>query len=151
VLGYFAIARQEGATIVTGGEQANNGPLANGLFLKPTILDNVRNEMRVAREEIFGPVTSVLTWDTEEDVVRQANDSRYGLAGAIWTHDLERAHRMARALETGIIWINAYYNLETGMPVGGYKESGFGRELAWDILRDYTHTKSVVIPIGVSR
>jgi aldehyde dehydrogenase len=148
VLGYLRIAREEGAKIVTGGDVATGGALDKGWFIQPTILDNVRNDMRVAREEIFGPVTSVLTWDTEEEVIAQANDSRYGLAGAIWTRDLTRAHRMARELETGIVWVNTFYNMPTGMPGGGYKESGYGREFAWDVLKDYTTTKSVIINLG---
>jgi acyl-CoA reductase-like NAD-dependent aldehyde dehydrogenase len=148
VLGYFEVARAEGAAIVTGGEAARGGALDRGWFIKPTIFDHVRNDMRVAREEIFGPVTSVLTWDDEADMLAQANDSRYGLAGAIWTRNLSRAHRITRELETGVIWVNSFYNMQPGMPVGGYKESGYGREFAWDVLRDYTITKSVIINLS---
>jgi len=145
VRGYFDIARSEGATVLTGGEVARGPSVEKGLFLTPTVLDNVTNDMRVAREEIFGPVTTVIVWDDETDMIHQSNDSRYGLAGAVWTSDLNQAHRIARHLETGIVWVNSYYNLPRGVAVGGYKQSGFGRELAWDILKDYTITKSVVL------
>jgi aldehyde dehydrogenase len=108
----------------------------------------------VAQEEIFGPVTSVITWDDEAEMIRQANGTRYGLAGGIWTRDLSQAHEIARALETGVVWVNRYYNLQIGIPVGGYKQSGFGREMALDILQHYTITKSVIInlkegPLGI--
>jgi aldehyde dehydrogenase len=154
ISGYLDIAPREGATVLTGGQRASGAGLDNGYFISPTILDNVTHEMRVAREEIFGPVTCLFTWDDPEDVVRLANDSRYGLAGGIWTKELTEAHRFARALETGTIWINRYYNLLAGMPVGGYKESGFGRELSLDSVMHYTTTKSVMMnltdtPIGV--
>ncbi|MCZ4340088.1 aldehyde dehydrogenase family protein [Sphingomonadaceae bacterium G21617-S1] len=147
VQGYFDIARGEGAEIATGGTAATVADFPDGLFLKPTILSGVRNDMRVAQEEIFGPVTSVIAWDDESEMLRQVNDSRYGLAGAVWSNDLKQAHRIARDMQTGVIWVNTYYNLPRGMPVGGYKQSGFGRELSWDILRDYTITKSVIIPL----
>jgi len=114
VRGYFDIARSEGATVLTGGEVARGPSVEKGLFLTPTVLDNVTNDMRVAREEIFGPVTTVIVWDDETDMIHQSNDSRYGLAGAVWTSDLNQAHRIARHLETGIVWVNSYYNLPRG-------------------------------------
>jgi len=104
--------------------------------------------MRVAREEIFGPVTSILTWADEQQVILEANDSPYGLAGGIWTRDVAQAHRIARELQTGTVWINRYYNNEIGQPLGGYKQSGYGREFTFDILRDYTVTKSVVVNLS---
>jgi acyl-CoA reductase-like NAD-dependent aldehyde dehydrogenase len=150
VRGYFDVAREDGATILTGGEVHDGGGTGGGLFLKPTILADVTNSMRVAQEEIFGPVTSVLTWEDERQMLAEVNDSRYGLAGSVWTEDLKQAHRIARGMQTGVVWVNTYYNLPRGMPVGGYKQSGFGRELTWDVLRDYTVTKSVVIPLDRS-
>jgi aldehyde dehydrogenase len=154
VVGYLNLAKEEGAKVLIGGSAATSGELAKGLFIQPTILDDVRYDMRVAQEEIFGPVTSVITWDDEAEMIRQANGTRYGLAGGIWTRDLSQAHEIARALETGVVWVNRYYNLQIGIPVGGYKQSGFGREMALDILQHYTITKSVIInlkegPLGI--
>ena len=136
-----------------GGKREVDG-LPDGLFIKPTIFTDVRNEMRIAQEEIFGPVTTVIGWRDEADVIRMANESIYGLGGGLWTRDLPRAHRMARALETGTVWVNRYYNFIGGMPIGGYKGSGFGREFASEALNNYSQTKSVIInleegPIGV--
>jgi acyl-CoA reductase-like NAD-dependent aldehyde dehydrogenase len=150
VLSYIDVAREEGATIVTGGTAATGGALDKGYFIRPTILDDVTNSMRVAREEIFGPVTSVITWDTEEEVIAQANDSIYGLAGGLWTKDLSRTLRMTRALETGVVWVNTYYKLPMGMGVGGYKQSGFGREMSLHALEHYTQIKSVWVDLNQS-
>ena len=110
--------------------------------------------MRIAQEEIFGPVTCVIPFKTDDQVVAMANDSIYGLGGGLWTSNLGRAHRMAREIRTGTIWINRYYNFVPGLPLGGYKESGFGREGAFETLNHYTVTKAVVInlnegPLGV--
>lgn len=154
VTGYFEIARAEGATVRTGAEVLSIPGLENGLFVRPTILDDVKGNMRVAQEEIFGPVTSVLTWKDEASLMPALNDNPYGLAGGIWSKDLTQVHRLARKMETGTVWVNRYFNVKTGMALGGVKQSGFGREFALDILKDYTHTKSVVInlnegPIGV--
>jgi len=107
--------------------------------------------MSIARDEIFGPVTSAIRWTDENDMLEQANSSVYGLAGGVWTHNMAQGHRIARALETGTVWINRYYNLKPGMPIGGYKQSGFGREFSFEVLNHYTLTKSVVINLQEGR
>jgi aldehyde dehydrogenase len=145
ILGYLDLGPREGAKVLSGGKAARIKGLENGFFIEPTVFVDVKNTMRIAQEEIFGPVTSVITWKDDEDVIRLANDSVYGLGGGLWTRDLARAHRMALALETGTIWINRYYNFIGNMPLGGYKQSGFGREFAHEVLGHYTMTKSVVI------
>jgi acyl-CoA reductase-like NAD-dependent aldehyde dehydrogenase len=101
--------------------------------------------MKIAQEEIFGPVTDILVWDDEDDMIGDVNDSIYGLAGGLWTRDLARAHRISRAMQTGTVWVNRYYNFQFGQGVGGYKQSGFGREGTLDTLDHYTITKNVVI------
>lgn len=142
---YLDLGPREGARVVTGGRPAAIEGLADGYFIEPTIFAGVRNDMRIAQEEIFGPVTCVIRWNDEEEMLRQVNAVEYGLAGGIWTNNLTRAHRISRAMETGIIWINKYYNFKPGMPGGGYKQSGFGREACLATLDHYTLTKSVVI------
>lgn len=151
---YLNIAREEGADIVCGGSAAQIEGLENGLFIQPTILDNVHNDMRVAREEIFGPVIGVIEWEDEAEMIRQVNDVEYGLGGGLWTKNLARAHRISRAMETGTVWINRYFNMKAGQPIGGYKQSGFGRENALETLNHYTVSKSVVVnllegPLGL--
>ena len=154
VSAYFDVANQEGATTLLGGKRAKIAGLENGFFIEPTIFSKVDNKMRIAQEEIFGPVTCVIPFKTDDQVVAMANDSIYGLGGGLWTSNLGRAHRMAREIRTGTIWINRYYNFVPGLPLGGYKESGFGREGAFETLNHYTVTKAVVInlnegPLGV--
>jgi aldehyde dehydrogenase len=148
VKGYLELGPEEGATALTGGKPARIEGLDQGYFIEPTIFTDVRNEMRIAREEIFGPVTCVLRWTDEEEMLRQVNDVEYGLAGGIWTRDLTRAHNMARRMETGIIWINKWYNFTPGVAGGGYKQSGFGREGGLATLDHYTHTKVVAINLA---
>ncbi|KRB85473.1 aldehyde dehydrogenase [Sphingomonas sp. Root710] len=148
VRGYLDLAPQEGASIFFGGNAASIAGQENGYFIEPTIFTDVRNNMRVAQEEIFGPVTSVIRWTDEEDMLRQVNDVEYGLAGGLWTNDLRRAHRISRAMETGMVWINRYYNIKPGTPTGGFKQSGFGRESCLETLNHYTHTKSVVVNLA---
>lgn len=145
ICGYLELGPQEGARLVTGGERATGGDLDAGNFIRPTVFANVTNDMRIAQEEIFGPVTCALTWSDETDMLRQANDSVYGLAGGVWTKDLASAHRISKAMQTGTVWVNRYYNLVSGMPLGGYKQSGYGREFCHALLEHYTITKSVVI------
>lgn len=145
VKSYLDIAVEEGAIPLTGGKAAIVEGFEQGHFIEPTILDNVNNQMRVAREEIFGPVTSLITWKDEDDVVAQANDSPYGLGGGVWSKDITEANRLARDLDTGCVWINRYYNMRPGIPMGGFKMSGFGREASRDVLHNYTIRKSVVI------
>jgi acyl-CoA reductase-like NAD-dependent aldehyde dehydrogenase len=154
VLSYLELGVKEGAKVYRGGKRASVPGLENGNFIEPTIFTDVDNRMRIAQEEIFGPVTCAITFKTDEDAIRIANDSAYGLGGGLWTRDLGRAHRVSRAMQTGTIWVNRYFNMKPGMPVGGYKQSGFGREFCFDILEHYTLTKSVIInlderPLGV--
>lgn len=156
VASYLELGPREGASVIAGGGKAHIQGLENGLFIEPTIFDDVRNDMRIAREEIFGPVTCILGWRDDDEVLAMANDSAYGLGGGVWTRDLGRAHRMAHALETGTVWVNRYYNFMPGQPLGGYKESGFGRENSAETLMHYTQAKAVIInlnegPIGLYR
>jgi acyl-CoA reductase-like NAD-dependent aldehyde dehydrogenase len=148
VLSYIDLGRSEGATTITGGKAATVKGFEDGLFIEPTLFTNVRNEMQIAQEEIFGPVTDIFTWDDEAEMLRQVNDNPYGLGGGLWTRDLTRAHRVTRAMETGMIWVNRYYNFKPGQPIGGYKQSGFGREGAMETLNHYLVSKSVVINLN---
>ena len=147
ILGYLEDGPREGARVLMGGGRASVPGCENGLFIQPTVFVDVKNTMKIAQEEIFGPVTSVLTWKDDDKVIRLANESVYGLGGGIWTSNLGRAHRMACALATGTVWINRYYNFLGGMPIGGYKQSGFGREFAHEVLNHYTLTKSVIVDL----
>ncbi|MFU2016615.1 aldehyde dehydrogenase family protein [Peribacillus butanolivorans] len=141
---YVAVGFEEGAELVTGGQRGNK----NGYYFTPTIFGDVTNEMTIAREEIFGPVVSVIRFKDEEDALRQANDTIYGLASGIWTNDLKRAHRMARGIQAGTVYVNTYSMLDSTTPFGGMKQSGFGRELGVQAMDMYTHSKSVWIDLA---
>lgn len=145
IMGFIASAREEGARLVTGGERATEGELAGGLFVKPTIFAEVRNDMKLAQEEIFGPVLSIIPFDTEEEAIAIGNDTRYGLASGIWTTSLNRMHRVSRALRTGMVWVNTYRAVAVQTPFGGVKESGFGRERGQEGLMEFLTTKNVMI------
>jgi acyl-CoA reductase-like NAD-dependent aldehyde dehydrogenase len=146
---YVGIARDEGATVFAGGESPQLDPqFQNGYFFQPTIFSEVKNSMRVAQEEIFGPVTSVITFENDEDLIRQANETIYGLSAGIWTKDITRAHRFAKAIKAGVVWINTYNMMNAASPFGGYKQSGYGREMGRHALELYTQVKSVWVDLS---
>ncbi len=149
VLDYIGKGKAEGATLVTGGErQPING---KGYFVQATVFADVNNQMTIAREEIFGPVLAVMPFDSEDDAVALANDSVLGLAAGVWTRDIKRGHRVAHRLEAGTVWVNAYNRYDTATPFGGYKESGFGRDMGPEALDGYLQTKSVWIDLSEDR
>ncbi|HEX8846792.1 MAG TPA: betaine-aldehyde dehydrogenase [Pyrinomonadaceae bacterium] len=149
IKGYVDIAREEGATVLTGGcPPSLEGDFQKGYFFQPTIFSEVKNQMRVAQEEIFGPVTSVITFKDEEDLIKQANETIYGLSAGIWTRDITRAHRFAREIKAGVIWINTFNMFNAASPFGGYKQSGYGREMGKHALELYTQVKSVWVDLS---
>jgi betaine-aldehyde dehydrogenase len=145
---YIEIGLGEGATLVVGGAAPDDPTLADGAYLMPTVFDGVDNDMRIAREEIFGPVVSVIPFDTEDEALRLANATPYGLSGSIWSRDIGKAMRAARALQSGVISINTNSSVHTEAPFGGYKMSGIGRELGMAALDLYTETKNIFIDIS---
>ena len=147
VLGYVEAGRREGATLAAGGERVRVGD-GRGYFLQPTVFTGVSNSMRIAREEIFGPVLSVIPFKDADDAVAQGNETFYGLAAAVWTRDVGKALRMARSLRAGTVWVNAYNLYDAALPFGGFKESGFGRELGQAGLDLYTEVKSVWVDLS---
>jgi aldehyde dehydrogenase (NAD+) len=146
VQGYLKIALDEGAVIAAGGGQPEG--LGDGYYVEPTVLTGVTNDMRVAREEIFGPVVSVIPFDTEEEVVALANDSEYGLGGGLWTRDVGRAHRVARAIRTGMMWVNCYGVTDPSIPYGSAKMSGYGVKGGPGHIEEYLYKKTVWVRTG---
>ena len=142
---YFQVAREEGAHAVVGGDACDDPELAPGFFVPPTIYTGVRNDMRIAREEIFGPVASVIPFGDEEEAIALANDSDYGLAAGLWTRDVSRAHRVAARLEAGQVFVNDWLSGTVEQPFGGYKQSGYGREKGIEALQHYTQLKSITV------
>jgi acyl-CoA reductase-like NAD-dependent aldehyde dehydrogenase len=147
VTGYLEKGKKEGAKAVVGGERNTAAGLEKGYFVKPTVFTGVRNDMTIAREEIFGPVVSLIPFKDENDAVLQGNDTTYGLAAGVWTRDVSKAHRVARALRAGTVWVNTYGVIDTSAPFGGYKQSGYGRELGKYALDLYTQVKTVMLRV----
>jgi len=148
VMDYITVGRDEGADIVVGGAAPDDAALKDGAYLMPTVFDNVSNDMRIAREEIFGPVVGIIPFDSEEEALRLANETPYGLSGSIWSRDIGRALRAAKALQAGVISVNSNSSVHTEAPFGGYKMSGIGRELGMHALDLYTEVKNVFVDLG---
>ena len=146
ILAHIRKGKAEGADMILGEPAAR---VERGYFIAPTIFDNVRPEMTIAREEIFGPVLAAIEFADLDEAIAKANDTRYGLAAGVWTRDVKKAHYVARRLQAGTVWINTYNVYDTAAPFGGYKQSGFGREMSAHALEHYTQVKSVWVDLNM--
>src|SRR5262249_36314509 len=147
VLGYVEAARQDGGELVLGGRAPTDPALRQGYYVEPTVVRARHFRDRVAQEEVFGPFVTVLTFKTDEEALEIANGTEYGLGGGLWTRQLERAHRFARAMKSGMVWINCYKRVSPGSPFGGVGQSGYGREMGFEAMREYTQVKSVWVNV----
>jgi betaine-aldehyde dehydrogenase len=147
VVDYVEAGKAEGAALVCGGEPPTDKALAEGAYLMPAVFDRATTDMRIVREEIFGPVVAVIPFDTEEEAVALANATPYGLSGSVWTRDIARAIRVAKAVQTGVVSVNCNNSVHIEAPFGGYKMSGLGRDLGLDAIREYTEVKNVYVDL----
>ena len=148
-MSYIELAQSEGGTVLTGGKQRLvDGRCADGWFIEPTVIEGLTHSCRTNQEEIFGPVVTIMPFDTEDEVLGFANDVRYGLSATVWTENLTRAHRVASKLEAGIVWVNCWLLRDLRTPFGGVKDSGVGREGGFEALRFFTEEKNVCIKFG---
>jgi acyl-CoA reductase-like NAD-dependent aldehyde dehydrogenase len=147
VQGFIDTGRREGAVLRAGGERAT-GDLAHGFFIKPTVFADAKDDMTVVREEIFGPVVVAMPFEELDEVIARANATAYGLAAGVWTRDLKTAHRVAAGIRAGTVWVNCYNLIDPASPWGGYKESGYGRDMGEAALHEYTELKNVLINLG---
>jgi aldehyde dehydrogenase (NAD+) len=145
VTGYLSLGRSEGARAVAGGERLTEGPLASGYFVPPTVFADVRDDMRIAREEIFGPVLSAIPFKDMDELIARANSTTFGLGSGVWTRDVSKAHRLAKAIRAGSVWVNCYQAMDPAVPFGGYKMSGYGRESGLQHVEEYLNVKAVWI------
>jgi aldehyde dehydrogenase (NAD+) len=145
VLSYVESGRSEGARLTAGGERCTEPQLEHGYYVQPTVFGDVRNDMRIAREEIFGPVIAAIAFDGPDDVVAMANACDYALGAYVWTRDLATAHRLTRSINSGTVWVNTGQRVDPAVPAGGYKRSGYGRELGVEHVEEYLNVKSVWI------
>jgi aldehyde dehydrogenase (NAD+) len=150
VLGYIDVAKKEGAQLLMGGGPATRPECGDGWFVEPTVFAGVKNTMRIAQEEVFGPVLSVIKFKDEDEATAIANDVRFGLGAGVWTSDIGRAIRMSERIQAGTVWVNTYRAVSYMSPFGGYKDSGIGRENGMDAIREYLQVKSVWVNTGAA-
>lgn len=148
MLSYIEAGKAEGATLLVGGHPHLDAGNGKGFFIAPTVFTDVKDHMRIYREEVFGPFVVISSFATEEEAVQRANDTTYGLGSAVFTRDLTRAHRVARAIEAGMVWVNSSQDASVQVPFGGVKQSGIGRELGEAGLAAYTNLKAVHVNLG---
>jgi aldehyde dehydrogenase (NAD+) len=148
ITSYLEIGKKQGARALSGGERITEGQLGKGYYIAPTVFADVTDNMRIAREEIFGPVISAMPFDTMEEVIGRANDSNYGLGSGVWSRNISTIHRVAHGLRTGTVWANCYQLMDPAIPFGGYKMRGYGRESGQEHLHEYVQTKSVMVKLA---
>jgi betaine-aldehyde dehydrogenase len=147
VLGYVATASEQGGSVLSGGKSPADPSLADGFYIEPTIVRARSFKDRVAQEEVFGPFVTVLTFSSDEEALQIANGTEYGLGAGLWTRDLARAHLFARELKSGMVWLNSYKRVHPASPFGGVGQSGYGREMGFEVMREYTQVKSVWVNV----